>query len=118
MSFYDDMSAVAIELLAEFGMPIVLTRGTGETFDPVSDEVTPGASREYSPNGIFTEWDDSLLKAFGNVESGDGVILIDGTVKPLTTDSVTADGVDYGIVAIQPIKPATKALAYYLQVRK
>lgn len=118
MTFYSDMNATVLELLAEFGASLVLIRKVSDAFDPVDGEVSSLVTSNNVINGVFVEWNESLLRSFGNVASEDRLLLIDSTIEPLTTDRITVGGDFLEIVNISPIKPAGTALAYYLQVRK
>lgn len=119
MTFYDDMAATALSLLAEFGTPIVLQRDSGETFDPVTDVVTPGSTANLTVSGVFSKTTQSVKDSFGgNVQSGDRVLIIDATQTPQTSDRVVVGGYPWKIVEIQPVSPAGIALIYRVLVRQ
>ena len=117
-AFYTEMADVAVELIDEFGATVTLNRVTGETYDPVTGEVTPGADDSKQTNGVLVDFPLKLIDGT-RILSTDKQLIIDGTVEPLMTDEPEMFGEKFGsIVHIDKKSPAGVPLVYFLQVRK
>lgn len=117
MSFYDDMAAVATDLLTKFGQPITLRRNVGASVDPVTGAVTSGTSDDQATVGVLRIYPAKLVDGT-RIQAGDRELVIDASVQPLMTDKPVLGGMDWTIVAIETASPAGIPLVYFIQVRR
>lgn len=115
--FYDDMQATAIELLAEFGVPRVLTRVTTGAYVPGQGTTTTEST--FTANCIKlnyrqTDIDGTLIK------QGDQKVFIspDAANTPETGDKITFPDGDWTVVQSAPIAPGDTTVIHDAQVRK
>lgn len=113
---YASVAATATRLLTDDGQPMTLRRTIPGTYDPVTGTTTGGSTQDLPTTGVFTKI--STTYALTNqVESGDRMVLIDGSQKPQMTDKLIVDGDVFTIINPQAVNPAGTAIAYKLQVR-
>jgi len=117
MSFYDDMAAVALELLDEFGQAITLPRTTGGSVDPITGIVTPGTDASVVTTGLLKPYPDAMIDGARILSSDRELVLSDEqVVNP--TDKPLIDGEEWSIVNIKTINPAGTVVCYFVQVRR
>lgn len=120
-AFYDEMAAVAVELLAdaEFGATLSLTRTTGGTLNPVTGVISGASTSTLSVHAAEMQINQEFAKLLGGtVEQNDKLIIADPQVQLLLTDKITLDGALYGMVKIVPYNPAGTPVAYLAQLRR
>lgn len=115
MSFYTEMAEMAREMLAEYGMAVVLTRETGD-FDEVAGAYD-SEPQALNSTGLFTSITEQLKQDF-TVIDGDRTMILDDSVEPQNADTVAIDGADWSVVKVKPIKPTDTIICYFVQVRK
>ena len=117
--FYDDMKAVADELIGEFGQPITMTlkgKAAGGR-DPVTGEPT-AAEPDVTISG------DGIKLQYKKMEV-DGVSVIMGDCKlkfvgeaPVIGMITTVDGEEWRVMQPNPVTPAGTNLLYDVQLRR
>lgn len=113
-AFYDEMAAVARDLLREFGAPITFTRTTGEVKNPVTGAITTtGTTTSHSPMGVIVPIKSNLVDGT-RIKAGDKLLITDDSFAPLMTDKVTG----WAIQEIEDKNPAGTPLVYFTRVRK
>ena len=123
MSFYDEMAALADELLREFGKPLTLRRVVPGAYDPstgtAAETVTnypgTGALFDYETLGAGQTWIPSTL-----IEVGDKQCLLSPAGMPLpTTGDKLVDGADvWQVQNVKAVNPAGTPVLYELQIRR
>lgn len=116
-AFYEEMAAVVVELLAEFGAPVILERTTGGQSHPVTGVTTPIVQDDKTTTGILKRYPNKLIDG-SRIKSGDRLIVIDATVKPEMSDKPSINGETWTIVSIEAANPAGIPLAYFIQARR
>lgn len=122
-AFYDRQAATAQRLLAQFGQPVTVSRVTGGTEDPLTGEMTGQTPENYTPNGVLLNYSGreagEARDAGNEIRTSDRKLLLAPfDVDPVVTDSVTADGSEWTIINIKPLRPAGQTLLHEIQVRK
>lgn len=119
--FYDEMQVVALELITEFGLPIVLRTVTPGDYDPDISETTPETITEQVGQGILLDYTGQEFQANSLILQGDKKLKLAAkglTSAPSLLSKVIADGKTYSIVPpLKEINPAGTPLLYELQVR-
>ncbi|AMR77678.1 hypothetical protein [Cupriavidus nantongensis] len=122
-TFYEEMAALAQELLAEFGKPLTLRRVVTGDYDPDSGTVPEapveypgtGALFDYESVGSGQTWIPSTL-----IEVGDKQCLLSPTGMPLpATGDKLVDGADvWQVQNVKAVNPAGTPVLYELQLRR
>lgn len=127
MAFYDEMADMALEMLAEFGRVIQLSRTVGGDYDP--DTGTTGGSTE-SENAtvVILPASNGTVQAFDiRYENG---TLIEQNLRALTIaakdlawvpiagDKATFDGSDWTFIGCTPVNPAGTPVVYKAAVKR
>jgi hypothetical protein len=121
MSFdYDNIAAVADELLAEFGQSCSLGSVTDGTYDPETGEAAPASTPHPLTAALFDypqRFIDGTL-----IRTGDKRVLASSvglTVEPKPGDTLTdAVGKVYQVIDAKATVPAGTAVLWAIQVRK
>lgn len=117
MTFYSEMAVTASELITEFGMPVILQRTSGGTFDPVTGQTTGAITTEITAQGIQKNYKASLIDGT-RIKHGDKLYVLDDSQAPDVSDKVKV-GVEYwSIVSLDAVEPAAIPIVYFVQVRK
>lgn len=116
-AFYNSMAATAAKLITKFGAVGEIKRTTGDSIDPVTGTVTAGTTVIYTPNTIVQKYADELVDGT-RILSSDRMIILDNTIEPVSTDTITIRGANWSIVSIKESNPAGIPLVYFVQARK
>ena len=104
MAFYDEMQAMAAELIAEFGQAAAIRRieNSGPPYDPVQ------TTTDHACTLVVMEIDLSKIDATV-IQMSDRMAYVstDGlTIEPTTADQVVLDGTAHAIKMVKPSNPA------------
>ena len=118
MSFdYADLAATAVELLADFGMSMTLTRPTDipATYDTTTGVATPVGPDTYTVIGIKLDYSVREI-----VQAGDQRVYLstDGAVPPKPGDTLTIGADVFRVMRAGNLSPAGVDLLYDVQVRR
>ena len=116
-SFYFRMAETAKRLIDRFGQTVEIKRQTGEIIDPVTGEVTPGTEESFYPNGVLKPYKKSLIDGT-RIQKDDLELVLDNTVKPITSDEPKINGEYFTVVNVSSIAPGGTPLIYKVQVRR
>lgn len=116
-TFYTSMAATASRLLTKFGMAITIKRTTGNSINPVTGVVVGGTTVSYTPQGLVQRYRDDQIDGT-RILSSDRLVIVDNTIEPLTTDTITLSSQDWSIISVQESKPSTVGIVYFIQARK
>lgn len=120
VDFYDEMAALATELLGteEFGEPLNIQRVTGETRDPITGVVTPGTDESYTPLGVILDYEQDEFDG-ERIQRGDRKLIIDNSTQPRLTDKPVIDGSEWNVISWTKTQPRESSVVamYTIQVR-
>jgi hypothetical protein len=116
-AFYNSIAATASKLITKFGAVGEIKRTTGGTIDPVTGVPTAGTTITYTPNTIVQKYADELIDG-ARILSSDRMIILDNTIEPISTDTITIGGENWSIVSIRESNPAGIPLVYFVQARR
>ncbi|MDN8612795.1 hypothetical protein [Variovorax ginsengisoli] len=116
--FYDEMAAVADEILKEFGGPAVLSRVTPAAYDPTTGTTTGETTTTWPATGAKFDYEQNDIDGT-KIRQGDQRVYLStiGVVNPQTGDTLTIAGTAYNVVASRPLQPALVAVLFDVQVR-
>lgn len=107
--FYEDMSALATDLIAEFGRPMALVSET------LSDDYIPTVTETVTPV-IGVQSSRTVREPGGLITSTETWVLVDGQTEPTMDMRVRDGGVDYSIVDREEIKPGPIVTHYKVRI--
>ena len=116
-AFYNSIAATASKLITKFGAVGEIKRTTGGTIDPVTGVPTAGTTVTYTPNTIVQKYADELIDG-ARILSSDRMIILDNTIEPVSTDTITIGGENWSIVSIRESNAAGIPLVYFVQARR
>ena len=115
MSFYDDMAAVSLGLLTEFGQAVTHRTYTTGTYNPATGTTTPATADTTRKGALF---DIRTTTVRGElVQVSDKQLLVDGSAAINLRDRFIVNSVEYIIVSLGEINPAGTRVMYDLHVR-
>lgn len=113
---YDEMLAVADELIDEFGSAMVLRKPTksGSAHNP-----TAGAPVDTTTKGVVTEYSAAEVDG-SRVTAADRRVFVKGSVAvaPTPAHLLLIEDVSHAIVRVLTHRPARTTVVYELQVRR
>jgi hypothetical protein len=121
MPFYEEMAAVALDLITEFGQPVILRDIVKGAYNPGTGGLTPDTVTERTAQGILADYTGREFQANSLIHQGDKKLKIAaaGLASPPALQSkVVIQGKTWSIVPpLKEINPAGTPLLYELQVR-
>lgn len=118
MSFdYVDTAELAIEVLAEFGAPVVRRATTVGAYSPSTGAATQ-ATVDTTRSGVIFDFGAGQANVRGQlVQATDKRLLVDPTDEVLLTDLFVVNSKTYTVVSVGEINPAGTRCLYDLHVR-
>ena len=140
MSWHEDMSEMALDLLTEYGADAVIQRKTAApesttttttgpltldastvtvTETPAPWVVPAQTTLEYPCKAVVSNYHESVLDGT-TIRQGDKKIIIAAqglTIEPAVTDVIVCNSVAYNIVAVTVVSPAGTPIIYVVQAR-
>ena len=119
MAFYDEMAALALELIAEFGQPVTLRDIQPGEYDPDN----PGGGEviiEQAAQGILLDFTGLEFQSDSLIVRGDKklkVAALGMAWKPKPLIKADVQGKTWTVINVKEINPAGTPLLYELQVR-
>jgi hypothetical protein len=122
MSFYDDMTGTVLEMLSEFGQPVVIQQQGPKTVNANGVTVPSNPTAMTAMGCLF----DYTFRNYGNevvkgelVQSADKQLYMTATpVPPQVQDRVIVGGNSWAIVNIKQINPAGTPVMYELWLKR
>lgn len=127
MAFCDEMAAMALEMLAEFGRTITLSREVSGTYDPDTG-TSSGTTETQDAIVVIQPATGSTVSAF-DVKFDNGT-LVEQNLRALTIaakdlawmpvagDKASFDGSDWTFIGCTPINPAGTPIVYKAAVKR
>jgi hypothetical protein len=121
MAFYDEMAVMALEMITEFGQPVIIRATTAGEYDPDTGTGPTDTVTEQTAQGILLDFTGQEFQNNSLIKQGDKKLKLAAngliSVPPLLS-KVIADGKTWSIVPpLKEINPAGTPLLYELQVR-
>ena len=114
---YADTAALAVEVLTEFGNPVIRRVTTAPIYSPTAGAASAVQSDLVRIGAVF-DYGAGQTQVCGTlVQSGDKRLLLDAAGEVLLTDQYVINGVDYSVVSIGEVNPAGTPVLYDLHVR-
>ena len=121
MAFYDEMAALALEMITEFGQPVTIRATTVGEYDPDTGTVPPDTVTDQTAQGILIDFTGQEFQTNSLIRQGDKKLKIAAqglAWAPGLLNKVIAQGRTWSIVPpLKEINPAGMPILYELQVR-
>ena len=121
MAFYDEMAAMALELITEFGQPVILRDTVKGVYDPGNGKTGPDTVTERTAQGILLDFTGQEFQNNSLIKTGDKKLKIAASglaTPPTLLSKVIIQGKTWSTVPpLKEINPAGTPLLYELQVR-
>ncbi len=121
MAFYDEMAALALEMITEFGQPVTIRATTVGEYDPDTGTVPPDTVTDQTAQGILIDFTGQEFQTNSLIRQGDKKLKIAAqglAWAPGLLNKVIAQGRTWSIVPpLKEINPAGTPILYELQVR-
>ncbi len=122
MAFYDEMAAMALQMITEYGQPVTLRNLQRGEYDPEASAPAPPIVVEQEALGLLLEYSGREFEASSLILTGDKKLKIPAqglAWVPGLGSKVLIQGVEWAIVPpIKEINPAGTPILYELQVRR
>ena len=121
MAFYDEMAALALEMITEFGQPVTIRAITVGEYDPDTGTAPPDTVTEQTAQGILLDYTGQEFQNNSLIKQGDKKLKIAAKSlawAPDLLNKVIVQGRIWSIVPpLKEINPAGTPILYELQVR-
>lgn len=121
MAFYDDMASMALDLITQFGRPVILRDTVKGGYNPATGANTPDTVSERTAQGILLDFTGQEFQANSLIKAGDKKLKIAASglaTPPTLLSKLVIQGKTWSIVPpLKEINPAGTPLLYELQVR-
>ena len=121
MAFYNEMAVMALEMITEFGQPVIIRTITVGEYDPDNGSAPPDTVTEQTAQGILLDFTGQEFQNNSLIKQGDKKLKIAAkglSWVPDLLNKVIVQGRTWSIVPpLKEINPAGTPILYELQVR-
>ena len=120
MAFYDEMAVMALEMITEFGQPVIIRAITVGEYDPDAGSAPPDTIIEQTAQGILLDFTGLEFQNDTLIVRGDKklkVAALGMAWKPKPLVQVDVQGRTWTVINFKEVNPAGTPLLYELQVR-
>ena len=121
MSFYDEMAVMALEMITEFGQPVIIRATAVGEYDPDLGSAPLDTVTEQTAQGILIDFTGQEFQNNSLIKQGDKKLKIAAQGLewiPDLLNKVVVQGRTWSIVPpLKEINPAGTPILYELQVR-
>jgi len=121
MAFYDEMAVMALDMITEFGQPVIIRDIKLGKYDPGTGTVPPDTVVEQTAQGILLDFTGQEFQANSLIKVGDKKLKIAAQGldwPPSLLNKVIVQGRIWSIIPpLKEINPAGTPILYELQVR-
>jgi hypothetical protein len=121
MAFYDEMAVTALNMITEFGQPVIIRATIVGEYDPETGSAPPESIKEQTAQGILLDFTGQEFQTNSLIKQGDKKLKIAAqglAWVPDLLDKVVVQGRTWSIVPpLKEINPAGTPILYELQVR-
>ena len=120
-TFYDEMAVMALEMITEFGQPVIIRAITVGEYDPETGTAPTDSVTEQTAQGILLDFTGQEFQNNSLIKQGDKKLKIAAqglAWAPDLLNKVIVQGRTWSIVPpLKEINPAGTPILYELQVR-
>jgi len=120
-TFYDEMAALALEMITEFGQPVIIRATTVGEYDPEAGTALPDTVIDQTAQGLLIDFTGQEFQNNSLIKQGDKKLKVAAqglAWVPGLLNKVIVQGCTWSIVPpLKEINPAGTPILYELQVR-
>lgn len=119
-AFYDEMAALALDMIGEFGQTVTLQDIQEGEYDPELSGTAPGLTLEQTPKGILIDFTGLEFQNSSLIVQGDKKLKIPAAGldwPPKLQIKAVIQGKAWTVINVKEINPAGTPILYELQVR-
>lgn len=121
MAFYDEMAVMALEMITEFGQPVIIRATTVGEYDPEAGTAPPDTVIDQTAQGMLIDFTGQEFRDNSLIKQGDKKLKVAAqglAWAPELLNKVIVQGRTWSIVPpLKEINPAGTPILYELQVR-
>lgn len=127
-AFYDEMAALAAEMIAEYGQVLTMRRVTEASYDPATGMTSPGTTEEQPITAVVLPASKGTIESFDNklvngtlIESNIRALKIaaNGLLWPPGPGCIVVyEGQEWKMLGATPSNPAGTALVYSASIMR
>ncbi|PWK42214.1 hypothetical protein [Pseudomonas sp. OV226] len=121
MAFYDEMATLALDMITEFGQPVIIRATTVGEYDPEAGSAPPDTVIDQTAQGMLIDFTGQEFQNNSLIKQGDKKLKIAAqglAWVPGLLNKVIVQGRTWSIVPpLKEINPAGTPILYELQVR-
>lgn len=121
MTFYDEMAVMALDMITEFGQPVIIRATTAGEYDPGTGTASVGTVTEQTAQGILLDFTGQEFQNNSLIKQGDKKLKIAAkglAWAPGLLNKVIVQGRTWSIVPpLKESNPGGTPILYELQVR-
>ncbi|WP_223496399.1 hypothetical protein [Pseudomonas sp. A-RE-26] len=121
MAFYDEMAVTALNMITEFGQPVIIRATIVGEYDPETGSAPPDSIKEQTAQGILLDFTGQEFQTNSLIKQGDKKLKVAAqglAWVPGLLDKVVAQGRTWSIMPpLKEVNPAGTPILYELQVR-
>ena len=121
MAFYDEMAVTALNMITEYGQPVIIRATIVGEYDPETGSAPPESIKEQTAQGILLDFTGQEFQTNSLIKQGDKKLKIAAqglAWVPDLLDKVVVQGRTWSIVPpLKEINPAGTPILYELLVR-
>jgi len=127
-AFYDEMAALAAEMIGEYGQVLTMKRVTADSYDPITGSTVVGSTETQSITAVVLPASKGTVEAFDNKLVGG--TLIESNIRALKIAAagllwppgpgcvIEYDGQDWQMLGATPASPAGTPLVYAASIMR
>lgn len=116
-TFSDEMAAVALELITEFGEAVTFTRTTEGAYNSATGTTASATTSNFAGVAVPQNYDSEEIDGTNILQSDLRLITNAVATRPEPQDQVSIDSVLYRVINVSRITVNSNDVAYELQVR-
>ena len=116
-AFSDEMAAVALDLIAEFGEAVTFTVTTPGAYNPTTASTGTGTEATFTGFAVPVDYDSRDIDGEVVKESDIRIYVNPTATVPAVGDQVTLDGVNYRVINVRRYVINSEDVLYEMQIR-
>ncbi|WP_267398987.1 hypothetical protein [Pseudomonas sp. GM_Psu_2] len=118
--FYDEMAAMALDLISQYGQPVQLREEKPGAYNPATGKTDPPSVKTQTAQAVMSDYKPAEFENSTLLQRGDKRLKVAAKGMPWVPSlatKVSANGETWAVIAITETNPAGTPLVYELQVR-
>lgn len=118
--FYDEMAAMALDLITQYGQPVQLREEKAGSYNPATGKTDPPSVKTQTAQAVMADYKPAEFEASTLLQRGDKRLKVAAkgmTWVPSLATKVSTNGKTWAVIAITETNPSGTPLVYELQVR-